>query len=200
MNNPAPMPFVRFETIVESTKDENGHNLYSNKIMAYVTSPGSRDETVKVAEEWINQLKEKGTTRGPFDSAANEYYLWHEKFSKMLQHYKDGNGLDHDGTPLRASLAFTPAEIAQCENVKIYTIEALSTCSEEALGRMGLGGRVLKNKATKILESAENSKVAEENAALRLKVEELTAKIEHLASLVGDEGQKKRGRPKATDD
>ena len=195
----ARMPYVRFETEVETSKDAEGHNQYKNKIMAYITSAGSKDEVVKIAEEWIVQLREKGQTRGPFDSAANEYEQWYDRFSKLLQNYKDGKGLDHDGTPLRASLAFSPAELAQCEAVKIFTLEDLAVCTEEALGRMGMGGRVLKQKAAKILETADSSKLAEENVSLKLKLEELTAKVEQLMANTGSDTSepKKRGRPKA---
>ena len=193
----ARMPYVRFETEVETIKDAEGHNQYKNKIMAYITSAGSKDEVVKVADEWIAQLREKGQTRGPFDSAANEYEQWYERFSKLLQNYKDGKGLDHDGTPIRASLAFSPAEVAQCEEVKIFTLESLAVCSEEALSRMGMGGRVLKQKAAKILESADSSKLAEENASLKLKLDELTAKVERMMAQSGEVETKKRGRPKA---
>lgn len=195
----ARMPYVRFDTEVVTSKDDQGHTVYGNKIMAYITSAGSKDELVKDADEWVNALREKSMTRGPFDSAANEYDAWYDRFSKMLQSYKDGNGMDHDGTPLRASLAFSPAEVAQCEAVKIFTLESLSVCNEESISRMGMGGRALKQKAEKILLNSEGSKVAEENAALRIKIDELTAKVEQLASQLtvsGDE-TKKRGRPRA---
>lgn len=190
----AQMPYVRFETEVEAAKDAEGHNKYTNKIMAYITSAGSKDEVVKVADEWIAQLREKSQLRGAFDQAANEYDQWHDRFSKMLQNYKDGQGMDHEGTPLRASLAFTPAEVAQCEGVKIFTIDALAVCNEEAISRMGMGGRTLKQKAQKILESGDGAKVAEENAALRLKVEELTEKVVQLTALVGAEPKQRKPR------
>ncbi|MFA6904493.1 MAG: hypothetical protein WC236_15565 [Gallionellaceae bacterium] len=197
----AQMPFVRFETEVETVRDEDGHTQYRNKIMAYITSAGSKDEVVKVADEWIAQLREKSQTRGAFDAAANEYDQWYDRFSKLLQNYKDGLGMDHDGTPLRACLAFTPAEVAQCEAVKIFTIDALAVCNEEAIGRMGMGGRTLKQKAQKILETGDGAKVAEENAALRLKVEELTEKVVQLTALVGAEPkQRKQRQPKDDQD
>jgi hypothetical protein len=66
-----------------------------------------------------------------------------------------------DGTPIRASLAFSPAEVAQCESVKIFTLEALAVCNEQAMNNMGMGGRTLKQKAEKILENFAGSKVAE---------------------------------------
>lgn len=194
----AKLPYVRFETEVITSKDEDGHNEFKNKIMAYITSAGSKDEVVKDADEWVLQLRDKGMMRGPFDSAANEYEQWYDRFSKMLAAYKEGKGTDHDGTPIRASLAFSPAELAQCESVKIFTLEALAVCSEEAISRMGMGGRVLKQKAAKILETYDGSKLAEENVALKLKVDELTAKVEHLIALSGI--PKKPGRPKAASD
>jgi hypothetical protein len=64
---------------------------------------------------------------------------------------------------------------------------------------MGMGGRALKQKAEKILLNSEGSKVAEENAALRIKVDELTEKVAQLISLAASE-PKKRGRPRADAD
>jgi hypothetical protein len=197
----ARMPYVRFETEVVTTKDNDGHNQFSNKIMAYITSAGSKDEVVKVADEWIAQLLDKAQTRGAFDSAANEYTQWYERFSKLLQNYKNGLELDHDGTPIRASMAFSPAEVAQCESVKIFTLEALATCNEEAMSLMGMGGRALKQKAAQILEGNVNGRLAEENSALKVKIEELSKRVEQLSALVVEEKEvKKRGRKPASEE
>jgi hypothetical protein len=207
----ARMPYVRFETIAETVMDVEGMPHYKNKIMAYITSAGSKDTAVKDADEWIAQLGEKSRSRGEFDAAANEYDQWHVRFSKMLEAYKEGANMDMEGTPLRSCLAFSPAEIAQCENVKIFTVENLAVCNEEAITRMGMGGRTLKQKAEKIMEtagiakitSAHAEKVEQENAELRKSIEELTKKFDAMIAStetkveVGENIPKKRGpKPK----
>ena len=135
---------------------------------------------------------DKSQTRGPFDSAANEYEDWHKRFSKMLDSYKNGIDMATEGTPIRASLAFSPAEVAQCESVKIFTLEALSICNEQAMINMGMGGRTLKQKAEKILENFAGSKVAEENAALKAKVELMQEQLNKLLAGQPEKPEKKR--------
>lgn len=190
------LPFVRFENQVKETKDPEGHTLYADVTYAYITPAGGKDEVVKLADDWIRELRDKSMVRGPFDSAANEYTKWYEGFSEMLKRFRAGQEMLTTGTPLRASMAFTKAEIAQCEAVKIFSIEDLSVANEEALSRMGMGGRNLKTKAQKLLESKDGDKLAQENEALRVKLADLESKVEKMlaAGIAEPVARKKPGR------
>jgi hypothetical protein len=150
----ARLPYVRFETQVRERKDAQGHSVFDNIYYAHITPAGGKDEVVKVAEEWLEDLRNKASVRGPFDSAASEYDQWYTRFKQGFEQFKAGEELTCNGTPLRASMAFTKAEVAQAEAVKIFSIEDLAACNEEAIGRMGMNGRGLKMKAHKLLESA----------------------------------------------
>ncbi len=174
------LPYVRFETSVAESKDAKGHPIYQNVYHAYVTPAGGKDEVVKVAEEWIAELKKKGDTRGPFDAAANEYRVWHEQFSKAFDAFRNGEEMQIAGTPLRACMAFLKSEIMQAERAHIFSIEDLAACNEEALANMGLGARNLKVKAQEILNTKSGTGQAEEIAALRQKVEDLQDLIEAM--------------------
>lgn len=176
----ARMPYVVFETKPEAYKDENGVVNYKNVDYVTITPAGGKDTIYKNAQDWLNELKEKSYVRGPFDLNASHYTEWHEKFSKAYEAYRNGQNMVTDGTPLRACLAFTPAEIMQAESVRLRSLEDLAECNEEAISRMGAGARTLKLKAQKILESKQDSKLAEENSALRQKVDELETKINSL--------------------
>lgn len=196
----ARLPFVRFENQVRETKDHEGHTIYKDVTFAYITPAGGKDEVVKVADEWIADLQQKGMTRGPFDSAANEYTKWYEGFSEMLKRFRAGMEMTVNGTPLRASMAFTKAEIAQAEAVKIYSIEDLASCNEEAIMRMGMSGRNLKMKAQKLMESKDGDKLAQENEALRIQLADLQTKVDRMlaAGIQEPIERKKPGRkPKA---
>lgn len=192
----ARLPFVRFESQVRETKDSEGHTIYADVIYAHITPAGGKDEVVKVADEWIRELRDKSMTRGPFDSAANEYTKWYEGFSEMLKRYRAGQEMQTTGTPLRASLAFTKAEIAACEAVKVFSIEDLACANEEAMSRMGMGGRNLKMKAQKLLDSKDGDKLAQENEALRVQLADLTEKVEKMlaAGIQEPVERKKPGR------
>src|SRR3954471_20071919 len=139
------LPYVRFSSQAEEIKDEEGHISFKNKYFAEVTSAGGKDTLVKDAVEWLAQLRQKSITRGHFDGAAEEYQIWHDHFGKKFEQFKAGEEMTVTGTPLRALLAFTKAEIAQCESVHIYSLEDLSSCNEEAMRHIGIGGRALKD-------------------------------------------------------
>lgn len=192
------LPHVRFDTLVKETKDAEGHTVFTNVYYAYITPAGGKDEVVKVATEWLEDLKNKSHTRGPFDSAAHEYEQWYERFSKGFEQYKAGHEQTTNGTPLRASLAFTKAEIAQVESVKIFSIEDLALCNEESIQRMGMGSRNLKLKAQKMLEDKVSGNLAQENEALRIKMEALEEKVNKMLAMGIQEPKAKPGRkPKA---
>lgn len=192
----ARLPFVRFDSQVRETKDDQGHTVYSDVVYAYITPAGGKDEVVKVADEWIRELRDKSMTRGPFDSAANEYTKWYEGFSEMLKRYRAGQEMQTTGTPLRASMAFSKAEIAACEAVKVFSIEDLASANEEAMSRMGMGGRNLKMKAQKLLESKDGDRLAQENEALRVQLASLTEKVDQMlaAGIAEPVERKKPGR------
>lgn len=174
------LPYVRFTSEVKEVRDAEGHIERSLEYMAHITPAGGKDEVVKKAEEWIAELRRKGETRGPFDAAANEYSQWFEVFSKMFGQFKAGEELTTSGTPLRACLAFLKTEVAACEAAHVYSLEDLADANEEALMRIGLGGRALKDKAGKLLLSQGDNRLAEENSALKAKIDALEQRIEQF--------------------
>lgn len=187
------LPYVRFSVEAKEVKDEEGHITYKNQYWATIVPAGGKDEVVKDAAEWIAGLRVKGETRGPFDAAANEYRVWFEQFSKMFEQFKAGEEMTMTGTPLRAILAFTKAEIAQCEGARIYSVEDLASCNEEGLRHIGIGGRALKDKAAQLLASKNDNRQAEALAAAHVRIEQLEARIEQFIA-AGVKPQK-RGQP-----
>lgn len=185
------LPYVRWSSEAVESKDENGHVVYANKYWANITAAGGKDEFVKDANEWVRELKAKGDQRGPFDAAASEYGRWAEHFEKELKKFKAGEELAVVGTPLRAILAFTKAEVMQCERANIYSLEDLAQANEEGLRNIGMGGRSLKDKAVQILATKGDNKIAEELAAAHVKIEALEKRIEQFL----EAGFKERAKP-----
>lgn len=195
-------PFVRFESSVIEKKDAQGHSLFEPVYYAYITPAGSngKNEVMKVASEWIQELKVKGQTRGQFDENASEYERWYERFSKAFEQYKAGEEMTVLGSPLRSCPAFTKVEVAQAQNCRILTVEDLASCNEEALQHMGMGGRTMKMKAQKYLEDKESGGLAQENEALRIRLADLEEKVEAMISAgIADPDKPKRGRPRLTE-
>ena len=181
------MPYVKFFTEVRETVDENGHILRVPEYRAEVTPAGGKDTQIKVMSDWLPQLRNMSVSRGPVDTNAAEYEIWYEKISQAFEKYKKGEEVDYDGTPLRGSLAFTKVEIANCEAANVFTIEDLALASEESIQRIGMGGRNLKDRANKIVASQSSNDLAAENAALKLKVNEMDERIKELVELVGQD-------------
>lgn len=192
-------PYVRFSVDAKEIKDENGHISFKNQYWATIIPAGGKDEVLKDAVEWIASLRTKGETRGPFDANASEYIQWHERFSKMFEQFKAGEEMTVIGTPLRAILAFTKAEIAQAESIRIFSVEDLAVANEEAIRHMGIGGRAMKDKAVQLLASKGENHLAEENSALRVKLEQLEARVEEMIA-AGMKVPGKVGRPRKTEE
>lgn len=188
------LPYVRFTSEVKEVKDADGHIHRSMDYTVHVTPAGGKDEFVKNADEWLGTLKEKGMTRGPFDAAANEYGRWYETFSKMLAQFKAGEEMTTSGTPLRTIMAFMKTEVAQCEAARIYSLEDLASANEEALRHIGIGARALKDKATQLIASQGDNRLAEENAALHVRLEALEERLKQMLD-AGFKEPAKRGRP-----
>lgn len=185
----AQKPIAIFHTDAVPYKDETGVTNYKNVHFVTIQQAGSKDSVEKIAEEWISDLARKATTRGDFDSQAEEYREWYEYFSKRFEAYKSNLEMPMDGTPIKMCLSFTPAERAQCEAIHVYTLEGLAECNEEVIQRLGMGGRTLKTKAAKMLETQAGGKVAEQNAALQQKVAELTAQVAEFRQMLLAEGK-----------
>lgn len=195
-------PFVRFESAVVEKKDAAGHSIFDPVYYAYITPAGSngKNEVMKVADEWLRELRTKGQTRGTFDDNAHEYERWYERFKQAFEQFKAGEEMTALGTVLRSCPAFTKVEIAQAQSCRILTVEDLASCNEEALQHMGMGGRAMKLKAQKYLEDKASGSLAQENEALRLRISDLEEKVNAMLSAgVDDPDKPKRGRPRLTE-
>ena len=181
----AQKPIAIFHTDAVAIKDKDGITGYKNVHFVTVQQAGSKDSVEKIAEEWLADLLRKSATRGDFDNQADEYREWYDYFKKRFDAYTQDLEMPLDGTPIKMCLAFTPAERAQCEHIKIYTLEDLAACNEEVIQRLGMGARTLKTKATKMLETQAGGKLAEQNAALQQKVAELTSQVIELKQMIG---------------
>ncbi len=182
-------PHVQFEIKAEHYADAAGQSHYRNRYYATITPAGGKDQLYRDAEEWIASLVQKANNaHTPEDS--DMYRQWHERFSRMFDQFKAGQEMDVDGTPLRACMAFSPAEVAAAESVKIFTLEELAVATEQAMHNMGIGSRAMSLKAQKVLAQLQDGRVAEENAALRLRLEEMETRLQELM-----DAAPRRGRP-----
>jgi FtsZ-binding cell division protein ZapB len=183
-------PYVEFKQVAVEDRNasiEQGRRVTKNVNMAYVMQLGSKDQTEKVAEEWLAQLRRK-VIEGEYPDA------WLKHFDTKFQDWKAGRDTPENGYPVREWAVLSPAEVENLLELKIRTVEDLAAATEELLQK-NLGLRTLKQKAQAWLESANSG--AEKLAALTVENEQLKETIERmnerLQALEAD--KPKRGRP-----
>ena len=172
-------PYVMFE--VRGVEDreasqEAGHYVAKNVNFAIITPQGSKDRIERNADEWLAMLA---------DQAAQDRFPveWLRSFKTAYAEWKDGLEPTLNGTDIRNWPAASPAQVQMLLQSRLRTVEDLAAANEEAIGRLGMGGRALKSKAQEWLASAVDvGKQAEAVAALKAENADLKARNESLES------------------
>lgn len=103
------------------------------------------------------------------------------KYNDQYLRFKEGRAQVADGTPLSELPFLTEAKRMELKALKIYTAEQLAGIDGQNLKNLGQGGRALKDQAQAYIDSATGSAgnvaLADENAALRQRIAELTAEL-----------------------
>lgn len=167
-NDPKP-PFVRFETRAVEDREQSvsqGHFVAKDVIYAVITPAGTKDRIEKVAEEWLHDLEE---------AVRQERFpqQWLSAFQQAFTYWKENHELPEDGTSVSNWPGASPAQVRMFLDIGLRTVEQVAEANEEALSRMGMGARALKQKAQAWLDAAHDTgKVAAELDKLR---QDLTA-------------------------
>ena len=183
-------PFVEFKQVaIHDAKRSNelGYRVTKDVDRAYIMQPGSRDVFEIDAEQWLKQIRQKA-----IDDAHDAYPReWIDQFQKKYDLFKEGQEAPPNGTHVREWPHLSPSQVQNFVAARIITVEDVANLTEEALGRVGLGTRELRDKAREWLASRDMARNAlQENDALKAQLAELTAR---LAELEAD--KPKRGRP-----
>lgn len=157
-------PYVSFEVkAVEDREASIKAGLYKTKDVDYaiITPQGSKDRTEREVSDWFTQLGEQvQQQRFPQE--------WLTHFRAAYEAWKKGCELPLNGTPILTWPVLSPSQVKNCIDAQVRTVEDLAAANEETLGRIGMGGRSLKDKAVSWLSAASgNGKVTEELAALK---------------------------------
>lgn len=174
-------PHVKFETRSEEDRNasvEAGKKVYIDRDWVVISPPGGKDVVENHASQWLTNIRDRAQV-GQYDPE------WVDIFSKMYGLYKEGKELPEEGTPLRmCTTLFTPAEIQNCLGANVRSLEMLADANEEALGRIGMGARSLKNRAQESIKIGEGKEGAMKVDALMIENKELREKVESLSDIV----------------
>lgn len=170
-------PYVQFEVRgVEDRTTQIAEGRYATKdvIFAVITPAGSRDKFEKVAVDWLSDMAQQvQQERLPVQ--------WLEHYRRLFEAFKTGQELPENGTSIREWPPLSPAQVKMLLDLRIRTVEDLAAANEEAISRLGMGGRNLKQKAIDWLAAASGiGKGVEAAAALRVENEQLKLTLERV--------------------
>lgn len=170
-------PYVTFEVRAEEDRTkslEAGHFVAKDVVYALVTPMGSKDRLERVASEWLDKLRQD-TAEGRFPQE------WLQHFVNAHKAFIEGNEAPLSGTAIANWPPVSPAQVKTLQGLHVRTVEDLAAANEEVLGRIGMGGRALKQRAIDWLASAKDvGKVGEEISAMRVANEDLARRNEEL--------------------
>lgn len=119
------------------------------------------------------------------DPATNQRLTYALLHAEPYKAFKEGVDYVGSGTPLAELPFVTKAKVEELKRLNIHTAEALAGLDGQNLQKVGMGGRELKDQAeawiAKAAGTADITRMAGENAALREQMEALQAQLDDLA-------------------
>lgn len=161
-------PWVEFKIVSVEDRDASireGAYRAKDVDMASITPPGSKDCVERPVKDWFDNLAQQ-VEAGRFPRE------WLVAYRSSYEQWKETGEIPVDGTSVKNWAVASPSQIEMLLRLHIRTVEQLAQAPEEAIGRLGMGGRSLVEKAKAFVTQATSGmgKVAEENAALKEKV------------------------------
>lgn len=178
------MPFVRFFTKDygrnESASKECGVHVPLRATFIEITGHGSKDCSEFIAEEWLPR-KRAEASRGAYNME------WVEHFEKQYEGWKKGHEVPRQGTPILTWQSITPEQNARLRALNYQVIEDLAALPDNALGTLGLDGRVIRDMARAWLaEGADKGKNTQLIGEQTAKIESQQAQIDQLLAAINE--------------
>lgn len=156
------LPFATFEIrAVENRQKsiEADYTVYEDREFILIHAPGGKDIVEKEVDDEIRR-----------------------KYGPYYQAWKEGIDPPTNGSSLKGWPLITPAQIKNCHELGIRSVEDLSQMNEEAMRRLGMGARSLKDKANTWLSSAkDHGKVSQQVDVLMREMDAMKEKMEATA-------------------
>jgi len=189
-------PYVEFETRPVEDRQatiDGGKVVVKDVDYAIIRALGSKDTVEKEAAGWLEHI-EAQAVRGAYPRD------WAKFFREQYNEWKNGGDpAKVNGLYVRNWAAISRSQAEGLISAGIHSVEDLAAANEEALRRIGMGSRVLQQRAQAWLETAAQNGSAEElaslrqeNADLKSQVDELLKDVDTLAAAIEGQGEKKR--------
>src|SRR5262245_4399773 len=173
-------PYVTFETRAIERRTEGGGVTYADVDFALVTPIGSKDVHERVVSEWFKYMQQlEQMERWPKE--------WTAGYRESYRVWKETHTIPVSGFPIVNWPVASKAEVKILQAIHILTVEDMAAATEEALQRIGMGGRNLKQRAQDWLTAKKDtaplveqlSALRETNVALERRIEELERQLTH---------------------
>lgn len=105
------------------------------------------------------------------------------RFPHQYRAWKAGLDMAAEGTPIELLVGAT-AQMFQLKSLNIHTVEQVAGLSDGQLGAVGMGGRDLRDRATRFLENKATLATVEETARKDAEMAELRDQVARLTALV----------------
>lgn len=176
----AKAPWVEFRTIAEEDRQasvDSGSYKARDVDYAFITPAGSKDCIEKPVKEWFESLRLQ-VDNGRFPGE------WLKSYEYRYEQWKATGEIPLEGTSVKNWAVASPAQVQTMLKIHVKTVEQLAAANEEVIGRLGMGGRNLVEKAKAYVKQQESGvgKLAEENADLRQKLAQSAKVQEEQAS------------------
>jgi hypothetical protein len=181
-------PLVMFEVRQEENRQlsiERGCYVADDVDYAIITPPGSKDKIERKYHDWVAHLA---------DEVNRERFRpdWLQLIRQNFAAWKEGQELPVSGTPIINWPGLSPAQLKNCQSLGLRAVEDVAAMNEETIGRLGMGGRALKQRATDWLATRADSGIAaeqmsalrEDNARLKEQNEALMKSVKELMDQV----------------
>jgi hypothetical protein len=117
---------------------------------------------------------------------------WPDHYARFLKEQE----FAIDGFPIDEWSSLSPAQCMEFKAMGFYTVESIAECSDSNIGKLGLGGMMLRDRARARLESmktgtesealvAQNAQLRTQQAAQNETIEALKRQVEELAQRAG---------------
>lgn len=173
-------PYVSFETRAVEDRERSTETSLAFKDVdfALITPMGSKDRVERVASEWFVQLKDQ-VGQGRFKQE------WLSAFRSTYDAWKNDQEPPVDGHPIKNWPMASPAQVKMMSDLRIRAVEDLAAANEHVILRLGMGGRVLVEKAKEWLKSSGDIAPAlEELSRLKIQNEEQRTQLTTQASQI----------------
>jgi len=175
-------PYVEFQMrAVEDRSESLKQGRYMTKDVPFIILvPHGSEGKQRIEQEyevWLQKIKpmtgpKGGSYDGHYEVASRFNPDWVQKIETQFRLWKEGEQFEVEGTHLRNWPAISPAQLKNCLDMHLLTVEQLANAADDTVERLGMGGYTLRQRARDWLaaQGGGSAKTAIEMENLRAEV------------------------------